>query len=73
MTMVVERVQTESTGYSRLLSRKEELEARLEALWQQVERLKSEGRPYRRDEERLLRLLESYEKLCDTIARYYQE
>lgn len=69
---VVERIQVDNAGYARLLDRKEELEARLESLWQQVDRLKAEGRPYREVEGRLFRVLKSYEQLCDTIARLHQ-
>jgi uncharacterized protein YdcH (DUF465 family) len=71
-SVVVEKLQANDTGYAKLLSRKEELESRMDRLWRHVDKLKAEGRPHKEAEERLLRLLDSYEKLCDTIMRYYQ-
>jgi uncharacterized protein YdcH (DUF465 family) len=71
-SVVVEKLQANDTGYAKLLSRKEELESRMDRLWRHVDKLKAEGRPHKEVEERLLRLLDGYEKLCDTIMRYYQ-
>ncbi len=70
-TQTVDKTATSQEGYTRLTLRRQELEQRLEELWRLVDTLKAQGKPYRSAEDRLLRLLRSYEKLCEVIDRYY--